>query len=354
VDPNPFMSYIVFVSCSASRQIHSFRMNPDSGEMTPIEVTQVPGEGDASRGNMPLAIARDRRTLHAELRGEPYPLSSFAIEPGSGRLKLVRTLSMPAPMAYIATSSDGRFLLSASYDHASLAVNAVDADGSVVGPSLQIVQTPPKAHCILQSPHDPIVYATSVTGNAILSFRFDEDSGRLAPADTHLLAQPHAGPRHLAFHPELDVLYCINEHAGSVTALAVRRPRGALEEIQSEAIVPADFSGNALAADIHVTPDGSLLYASVRKTNSISAFTIEPGSGLLKRAGTFTVEPSPRGFAIDPQGRFLICGSQESDSIGLYVIEGGSGALQFKARYRVGGRPSWIEVLPVCDRCVPW
>ena len=58
-------SFIVYVSCSASREIHSFRMNPESGAMTLIEIMPVPGEGEASRGNMPLAVARDGRMLHA-------------------------------------------------------------------------------------------------------------------------------------------------------------------------------------------------------------------------------------------------------------------------------------------------
>ena len=343
--PSP-TSFVVYVSCSAGKEIHSFRMDPVSGAMALMEVVPVPGEGDDSRGNMPLAIARDGRTLYAHLRGAPYPLSSFEIEPESARLRLVEIVGLPAPMTYIATTNDGRFLLSASYDDACLAVNSIDAEGRVEGASLQVVPTPPKAHCILQWPRGDLVFATSVIGNTVLSFRLDEDSGRLEPLKANTLTSwPHAGPRHLVFHPALDILYAINEHAGSVIALAIDPATGALDELQCETIVPAGFSGNARAGDIHLTADGRLLYASVRDADAIWAFKVAPATGRLERAGTFAVEAEPRGFAIEPGGRFLLCAGQASDAVGVYAIDSGTGGLRLLARYPVGKRPSWIEVL---------
>ncbi len=339
-------SFVVYVSCSAGREIHSFRMDSLSGAMALEEVVTVPGDGDGSRGNMPLAIARDGRMLYAHLRGTPYPLSSFAIEPRSGWLRLVETVGLPAPMAYIATTRNGRFLLGASYDDACLAVNAIDADGRVRSAGPQVLPTPPKAHCIRQWPRGDLVFATSVIGNSVMSFRLDEASGRLEPLRVHTLTSwPQAGPRHLVFHPTLDILYAINEHAGSVIALAIDPATGALDELQCKSIMPAGFSGNARAGDIHLTPDGRLLYASVRDTDAIWAFKVAPATGTLERAGTFAVEAAPRGFAIEPGGRFLLCAGQTSDTVGVYAIDAGTGTLRLHARHPVGKRPSWIEVL---------
>lgn len=339
-------SFVAYVSCSAGREIHSFRMDASSGAMSPIEVVSVPGDGDGSRGNMPLAIARDGRRIYAHLRGAPYPLSSFEIDPESGKLRLEETVDLPAPMTYIATTRNGRFLLSASYDDACLAVNAIFEDGRVDGKTLQLIPTPPKAHCIRQWLRGDLVFATSVIGNVVMSFRLDESSGRLEPLRSHTLtAWPHAGPRHLVFHPTLDILYAINEHAGSVIALAIDPATGALDELQCKAIMPAGFSGNARAGDIHLTPDGRLLYASVRDTDAIWAFKIAPATGTLERVGTFTVETAPRGFAIEPSGRFLLCAGQTNDAVGVYAIDTASGGLGLQARHAVGKRPSWIEVL---------
>ena len=251
-------------------------------------------------------------------------------------------------MTYLATTRDGRFLMSASYDNACLVVHRINADGTVGADSVQVIETPPKAHCIIQSPRDDVVVACSITGNAILSFRLEADSGRLEPLAEHrLVSWPHAGPRHLDFHPTLQVLYSINEHAGSVLALAIQSPDETLHELQCETIVPPGFSGNARAGDIHVTPDGRLLYASVRDSGSIWAFKIAPDSGRLEPAGTFTVDLQPRGFAIDPGGRFLVCAGEASDSVSIYAIEPATGSLRRQASIPVGQRPSWIEILAI-------
>ncbi|SAL49907.1 3-carboxymuconate cyclase-like protein [Caballeronia sordidicola] len=341
------MSFLVHVSSSESRQIHAFVLDAETGALRSLEVIDVPGSGAPTRGNIPLTWSRDGKVLYAQIRIAPYPLSAFVIDPTSGKLRLLQTVALPAPMAYLSVTRNGRFLLAASYDDALLTVNRLEASGRVSVPGLQTLTTPPKAHCIVEAPFGPFVYATSVDGEAILVYRLNEASGHLedlAPSTT--VTRPHSGPRHLVFHPTLDRLYCVNEHAGSVAAYSVERESGMLKELQYESIVPADFSGRALGADIHLTRDGALLYASVRKTNSISAFHIDPATGALLRAGEFDVEAYPRGFAIEPNGRFLLCAGQQSNHLAVYAIKLATGALSQVGRYPVGMRPSWIEIVP--------
>jgi 6-phosphogluconolactonase len=147
------------------------------------------------------------------------------------------------------------------------------------------------------------------------------------------------------FHPQLAHLYCINEHDGSLAVLAVDQHSGALTKLQNTELMPPDFQGNALASDIHLTPDGSYLYASVRTTNSIYAFSVDKKTGFIVKKGVFEVEPNPRGFRIDPSGKFLVCAGQESNHIAVYKIVQETGELQFLERYPVGLRPSWIEII---------
>jgi 6-phosphogluconolactonase len=124
---------------------------------------------------------------------------------------------------------------------------------------------------------------------------------------------------------------------------------GGLSEMQDDTLTPPGFKGNARAADLHVTADGRFAYASVRNTNSIAGFRIDPDSGLLSRIGVFQVEPSPRSFALDPHGRFLICAGQHDNTVGVYSIDPATGVLTSLHRYSVGENPSWVEtlVLPV-------
>lgn len=338
-------SFLVHVSSSESREIHAFLLDPQTGRLDLLEVVAVPGSGAPTRGNIPLAWSRDGRVLYAHVRTDPFLLSAFAIEPASGTLRLLESRNLPAPMAYLSVTRNGRFLLGASYDGALLTVNRIEPDGRVSQPCLQALPTPPKPHCIVEAPFGGFVYATSVDGEALLVYRLDEVSGRLEAVAT-TPARPGSGPRHLAFHPMLDRLYCVNEHAGSLAAYSVDRASGALRELQYESLVSPDFSGRAMGADIHITPDGAFLYASIRKINAIAAFRIDHATGMMSGAGSFEVEAYPRGFAIEPNGRFLLCAGQKSNQVAVFAIQPASGELALMERYAVGKRPSWIEIVP--------
>lgn len=336
------MATIVYVACAGPREIHCFDLDAQSGALKPLDVVAVPGE-EPSPSNLPLAFAPDRTMLYAALRSPPYPVTAFAVDAATGRLTCRGTAALPAPMAYIAAGD--RCLFAASYKQGLISVSAIKA-GGVQEPALQVLDTLPKAHCILPSRRDGIVYATTVEGNAIMLFRQDADTGRLTPADPHLVAcRPGSGPRHLALHPRLDVLYCVNELAGTLAAFAIESKSGALREMQYEALTPAGFTGNARAADLHITADGHFAYASVRNTNAIAAFRIEPRSGMLAPIARLDVEGSPRAFALDPSGRHLICAGQTDNVVGVYAIDPDSGALTRKHRTVVPANPSWVETL---------
>lgn len=338
-------SFLVHVSSSQSREIHAFRMDACTGALTLIETLDVPGTGAPTRGNIPLLWSRDRTVLYAHVRIEPFPLTVFHLDAKSGKLTPQASVDLPVPMAYLSTTLNGKFLLGASYDGALIAVNRIGPDGSVEGTCLQTLPTPPKAHCILEAPFGGIVYVTSVDGEVIKIYHLDPDSGTLA-LKANIATREGAGPRHLVFHPTLDRLYCINEHAGALSVYGMDRADGGLQELQWEPLMPPEFTGNARAADIHLTPDGKWLYASIRDTHTIYAFRIDPSTGLLSSVGRFAVEAHPRGFAIDPSGRFLVCAGQKEGYLAVHAIDPETGALTRVERHKVGKMPSWIEIVP--------
>jgi 6-phosphogluconolactonase len=111
------------------------------------------------------------------------------------------------------------------------------------------------------------------------------------------------------------------------------------------ATLAADPAGTAAAADIHLTPDGRFLYASVRRDSLIAAFQVDPSDGTLAAIGRFEVEKTPRSFAIDPDGRSLICAGRDSSSIGVYAIDGATGRLARDFVYGTSANPNWIEIV---------
>jgi 6-phosphogluconolactonase len=335
---------VVYVSCAESKEIHSFLLDAQSGALDPLEVVPVSGTDEPSSSNMPLALGPGGAMLYAALRTVPFPVSAFAVDPASGRMSYRGTAPLPSPMAYISVAGDGRLLMGASYKDGKLSVSRIDTCGRVQAPPSQVLTTPPKAHCILPGRGGDVVYATTVEGNAILIFRLESEGGKLADIAS-VPCRPEAGPRHLALHPSLDVLYCVTEQSGMVATFAIEPGTGALRELQYESMMPDDFQGNARAADLHVTSNGRFVYASVRSTNVVAGFRVDPRSGNLSGIGLFAAEGSPRGFTIDPLDRFLICAGQSQNTVGVFAIDPDSGALALRHRIAVGKNPNWIEAI---------
>lgn len=336
---------IVYVSSAGSREVLVLSLDRASGRIEPIEATPVPGGEGPSPTSMPLAVSPDRRFLYAAVRSEPFPAASYAIDPGSGRLRHLANQPLPDAMAYIITDRTGRYLLSASYHGSKLAVSRIGSDGVVEAPALQVVGTPPNAHSIVTDAANRYAYAASLGGDVIMQFHFDAATGKITPADppvTH--GKPKAGPRHLAFTPDGRFLYLINELDGTVNAYAVDARTGTLAERQSISLLPADFPATPSAADLHLTPDGRFLYGSERTSNTIAAYAVDAASGRLTPLGGVPTEAQPRGFRIDPRGRFLLAVGQASDRMSVYAI-GGDGRLTKLADYPMGTNPNWVEII---------
>ena len=249
-------------------------------------------------------------------------------------------------MAYIITDRTGRYLLSASYHGSKLAINRIGGQGAVEAPAIQVLATPPNAHCIVTDPANRYVYATSLGGDVIMQFRFDATTGRITPTDPPTVrSKPKAGPRHLAFTPDGRFLYLINELDGTVNGYQVAAATGALTERQTVALLPASFADKPSAADLHITPDGRFLYGSERASNTIMGFAVDAASGRLTPIGSTPTETAPRGFRIDPSGHVLLAVGQTSNRMSVYAIDGGTGRLGKLADYPMGINPNWVEII---------
>ena len=336
-------THIVYVSCAIDQHITVLEFDPASGALRERARIPCTGTNAANAGSLPLALSPDRTRLYAALRAEPWPLLTFAIDPTNGALSLLATSRLPDNMCHLATDTTGRTLFSASYSGAKLATNPIDPHGHA-GPPMQTLATPPKAHSSLIDPANRFLYAASLGGDAILCQAFDATTGRLAP-DIHIAARTKAGagPRHLAFGHGGRALYVVNELDGTVNTYARNPDNGALTELQSLSLLPAATPLPVAAADIHLTPDNCFLYASERRTHTISGFAIDPASFTLTPVCRVPSPTTPRGFAIDPTGRHLLCAGLGSGKLDTFAIEP-AGTLVRVGSHAVGRGPNWIEI----------
>ncbi len=148
-----------------------------------------------------------------------------------------------------------------------------------------------------------------------------------------------AGPRHLAFSPNQNSFYCLNELDATINVYSAFEP---YQQKQNCDILAAGSECKPWAADIHITPNGRHLYASERSASIIRHFEVTTEGLELTPMAAYATETQPRGFNIDQSGLFLLAAGQKSNHIAVYKIDAVTGVLQALDRYPVGKGPMWI------------
>ncbi len=140
---------------------------------------------------------------------------------------------------------------------------------------------------------------------------------------------PGAGPRHLAFHPNENWLYVVNELDCTVT-LVKRTENGLYETNSTISTLPKDYSEPNTCADIHISSDGKYLYVSNRGHNSIAIFSVSNKGGALELIGHESVKgDGPRNFSLSPDEKYLIVANQHTHNIVSFQRDKDTGLLNF-------------------------
>ena len=341
------MPNYMYVSLQDDDKILIFTVDEATGRLDRQQDVEVTG------GPAPLAIDPERRFLYVGRRGT-RELSSFRIDPGTGGLSLIGTVSLrEGEPVYMATDRRGRFVLSAYYHQSKTAVHPIDDNGVAGTPPIEWLHTASGAHCIQTDPSNRFAFVPHIAGkgpNAIFQFRFDEGTGRLTPNSPPTVSpEGELGPRHFCFHPSRDILYFSDEQGCSVTAYRLDSSSGTLAPFQTVSTLPENFSGSNTCSQIQITPSGKFLYAPNRGHNSVACFSIHASTGQLTSVGRVATEPVPRALSLDPEGNFLFVAGLESGRLASYRVDNESGELSPLEVYHVGNKPMWVLVTKLPD-----
>jgi 6-phosphogluconolactonase len=336
---------MVYVSNAGSKEIFCLAMNRATGALDLVDKTPVPGTDKPSPASLPMTTSRDKRFLYAQLRSEPYPVSTFAIERPSGKLRHVAMTPLVDQMAYINTDNEGKYLLGASYVGAKLVIYPIDKATRIPdAKATLILDTKPKPHCVYVGAGNNI-YVPVLGGDEILELDVDPPGIVSANGPGVVRTRAGAGPRHFTIHPNGKWAYLITETTATIGLYNIDPANGQLSEVAFVDLGDWNGKDSAAASDIHVTPDGRFVYGAVRSTSTLHGYRIDPGNGTLTAIGKFDTEKTPRGFNIEPRGKFLLSVGMDSNAMTVYAIDPASGALNPVGHYPMGMQPNWVEIV---------
>jgi 6-phosphogluconolactonase len=328
----------LYVSMAPEQKIRVYRLEPKQGKLTAMTDATVEG-APGSLGVDPLT-----KFLFASLRTNST-LASFQIDPTTGKLKHLSTapLGKDENAAFVGTDRTGRWLISASYAAGKVVVHRVDDNGSIQTSPVQTVTTAKTAHAFATDRDNRWVFVPHVTPNAVFQFRFDAATGKLTEAGKAPGGTAKAGPRHLAFHPSLDMAFTSDEQGSSITAYRFDSSSG-LKPVQTLSTLPADFKGKNTTAEVKVHPGGKFVWVSNRGHDSLAGFAIDP-AGKLTSMGQTPTEKTPRSFDIDPDGRYLFGAGEGTGKLAVYRVDGDSGQLTRLYTQDVGKSLTWVKAV---------
>lgn len=277
-----------------------------------------------------LAMAPDGATLFAVSELRHGRVIAFKVHDDGTLTELNSQPSLGAAPCHLSVHPSGKYLLTANYESGNLVVHPI-ADGGVLREPCHVVQHSgsgpnpqrqegPHAHQVLPDPSGRHVLAVDLGTDSVYVYDFDADSGHLA-LKHEVPLRAGAGPRHLAFHPDGERAYVINELASSITEFGYDAATGVLEPGRTLSTLPPDYGRPNLAAEVVVTPDGRFVFGSNRGHDSIAVFRADSSDGEFRLVDIRpAVVAEPRHIALSPDGRVLFAAGQRSNDVQAFNI----------------------------------
>lgn len=305
-----------------------------------------------------LAFSPNYKTLYAVNENVDGEVSVFSFNRKKTQLSFIKSISSNGKHpCYIDVDKTGKWIAVGNYSSGNFSVPAAPGNPLETLPVITMGhegksvdekrQASPHVHSTVFSPDNKFLLVNDLGIDKIVVYRFFDGSGLVRPSGEIAIAAG-SGPRHLAFHPQKDYLYLLNELNGTINVFRYQSDNGKMQPLQTISSVDSSFKGYAGSADIHLSADGKFLYASNRgDANNIAIFSVNERDGLLTNIGFQPVlGKAPRNFSIDPSGKFLLVANQDSDEIVVFNRDVNTGLLTESDKRILIPRPvclKWVK-----------
>jgi 6-phosphogluconolactonase len=186
----------------------------------------------------------------------------------------------------------------------------LDAYCAMEGSKLHQVRVTPNGHWLL---------VTDVGYDEVTTYAV-QASGMLSPQPITRVGFPSgSSPRHLEFHPSGKIVYVVGEHNSMLYVLEAQDfvPQ---RIIDSHPVAPPDYQGASAPSELQLHPDWRTLFVGVRRSDSITAFSVDESGGLTTHYHEPSLGRGPRAVKCDPVGRHLLVGNWHSNDLAVFAI----------------------------------
>ncbi len=322
------------VSLEAAESFHLYAPSPATKQLWIIQAkTSAAGVELSVENKVDLGFAGSTIAAHPStpllyVGGEgpvdKVPAAAVSLD-AKGACAAIKPFSLKHGTAYLSTDRAGRFLLSADYGSGAVDVYELDGTGLPVKWVAGRDEGRKEAHCVLPSPDNRHVYIPYVKGNnALLQYAFDAKTGGLTPLEPADAKPPEGtGPRHMAYHPKLPVVYFSNEqHLG--VSVYDRDSEGRLKFRNAcDAVSAAEPKEGLSSSDIVLTADGRYVFAGIRGHSRdfdwIARYRVD-AKGDLTLLGRTPADKIPWGFALSPDDAHLAVTAFNGATITVYRV----------------------------------
>lgn len=328
VNDAKYMKMIVgtYTDCG-SKGVYSYEFDPDSGATVRL--------GEMETGNPSfLTVAPSGEVVYAvnENGENDSAVTAISLDAKTGAMSLMS--SAPdfgwGPCHILQVGND---VVVSNFGDGSLAVCSIEDDGSLGMWSQFIVygdrRRKSRIHSASISADGRHLLVVDFCADCLYVTKVEKDGNHhceLGDGSTVQLKKG-CGPRCGVFNALGTVFYLLTEKSCEIMVMGYDAKSGKLDLRQTVAMATDSF---AAAADIHLSPDGKWLYASMRRVNDGIYIYKVAGDGSIELAWHQPTGLHPRNFAITPCGRWLLVACRDSNVIEIYRRNAETGMLSHK------------------------
>ncbi|MFL1427687.1 MULTISPECIES: lactonase family protein [unclassified Nocardiopsis] len=284
-----------------------------------------------------LVLGPGRDVLYAVSQTGDGHVHALRILPDGGLEPLGAAATEGATPVHLSTDPGGRFLMTANYDSASVAVHRLLDDGSP-GPLTDLVehdgggpdpaeQAAPHPHMCLPVPGTDEVIVPDKGNDHVYVYSLDPDTGRLTERHRVLVGEG-AGPRHAALHPSGRHLYVSNELGSTLTVCSYDPRARTLAVAGSVSVASPGADPRNAPSGVVVDAEGRFVHTADRGLDTVVSYRVEEGGAglsLVESEAVTTKAPGtrwPRAIALDSDGRHLYAANQAGQSVTAHRVTG--------------------------------